>query len=171
MTYIDFKDLPKLREEHKDKKLVFCTGSFDLVHAGHALFFEDCKRFGDKLIVIVAGDKIIQKHKGLARPIMNQRVRQKMIDSLKPVDYTVLDDFTHENSDPLYAVKLGLEHLKPDFYVINEDAFNIPHRKELCEKSKTQLKILKRFCPEEFNGISASKIIETIKARILGGFI
>lgn len=171
MTYINFEDLQKLRKDYEDQKLVFCTGSFDLVHAGHALFFEDCKNYGDKLIVVVAGDNIIQKHKGPARPIMNQNVRQKMIDSLKPIDFTILDESTYKHANPLYAVKLGLELLNPDFYVINEDAFDISYRKELCKKSNTQLKILSRGCPKEFNGISTSKIIETIKQKSLEGLI
>ena len=171
MVFKDFNELPDLRKEYSSETLVFCTGSFDLVHAGHALFFEECKGRGDKLIVCVAGDYIIQKHKGAGRPIMNQHVRQKMIDSLKPVDFTILDDFTYDNSDPLYAVKLGLDALRPDIYVINEDAFDVNYRTKLCNEFGVKLAILPRTCPENFQDISTSKIIETIQERSLANLL
>ena len=85
-----------------------------------------------------------------------------MIDSLKPVDYCFLDRIsTGEN--PLRFVDVALEQLKPEFYVINEDAFDIEYRKQLCARLGVELIILPRSCPSEFDGISATKIIEKIK--------
>ena len=53
MGVIDFKDLPRIREKHKNEKIAVCAGVFDLTHAGHILFFEDCKKYGDILVVVL----------------------------------------------------------------------------------------------------------------------
>lgn len=162
MTIINVEDLSKIREKYKNKKIVFCSGSFDLTHAGHVLFFEDCKKYGEILIVSVGKDSSIKKNKGEGRPIFNEYIRLKMIDSLKPVDYVYINPISVPGNK-LYSIEHALENLKPDVYVINEDAFDIPYRKELCAKFNVKLTILPRYCPEEFEGISTSKIIEKIK--------
>jgi cytidyltransferase-like protein len=163
MAIIDYKDLPKLREKHKDNKIVICSGSFDIIHAGHVLFFEDCKKYGDFLVTVLAGDAILRKLKGSQRPIIPQGARLKHLDSLKPIDYTVLDDFSQDYDNPLYAIECAIELLKPDIYVINEDAFDISSRRKFCEKYGTRLELLSRNCPEDFDKISTSGIIQKIK--------
>jgi cytidyltransferase-like protein len=163
MVQITPAEFVKLREDFKDKKIVFCSGSFDLVHAGHVLFFEDCKKEGDILVVGVGCDRNIKDLKGDKRPILNEKIRLKTIDSLKPVDFCFLDNLPSAEN-PLEPLGLILETLRPDFYVINEDAFNISYRKEICQKLGINLTILKRTCPEEFENISTSKVIEIIKS-------
>lgn len=162
MVFVDLDDLPKIRKVHKDKKIVFCSGSFDLVHAGHVLFFEDCKKFGDILVVSVGSDSILKVNKGDKRPILNEHVRRKMIDSLKPVDYCLLDSFSNKEN-PLFLLNVFFEKLRPDLYVINDDAFNIPYRQKVSKEFNVELVMLPRSAPPEFEGISASKIIDKIK--------
>ena len=164
MVIINKNDLIEVRKEHSDKKVVFCSGNFDLTHVGHVLFFEDCKKQGDLLVVGVGGDYILRINKGLKRPIFNEKTRVKMVDSLKPVDYCFIDDISTKE-DPLRILNIVFEKLKPDFYVINEDAFNIPHRQELAEKYNVKLVILKRWCPKEFEeGMSTTDIIEKVRS-------
>lgn len=159
-----YKNLRNIREKHKDGEIVFCSGSFDLTHAGHALFFEDCKKHGDILVVGVGNDHILRRNKGRGRPILNQHVRLKMIDSLKTVDYCFLDESEAKNH-PLDIVEGGLKYLKPDIYIINEDASNISYRELLSLKYGVKMKILKRSCPPEFGNISTSSIVERIKSK------
>ncbi len=156
-------DLPRIREKHKNEKIVFCSGVFDLVHAGHILFFEDCKKYGNILVIVLGKDANVRDYKGGNRPIMNEHIRLKMVDSLKPVDYTLLDTYEAPKDDPLFLINKFLADLQPDFYVINNDAFNIPQREEMAKKYKTELVILDRYCPPEFDNISTTKLIEKIK--------
>lgn len=156
------KDLPKIRNKHRREKIVFCSGSFDLPHAGHVLFFEDCRKRGDVLIVGVGGDEIISKNKGPNRPILNEHIRLKTIDSFKPVNYCFLD-YVSTKTSPLAILNLVFEKMRPDAYVINEDAFDIPYRKTLANKYGIKLVIIKRRCPAKFNKISTSNIINKIK--------
>jgi rfaE bifunctional protein nucleotidyltransferase chain/domain len=163
MAEIKFGDLAEIRKKHKNEKIVFCSGSFDITHAGHVLFFEDCKKHGDILVVMVGADKVINRNKGKARPILNEYVRVKMIDSLKPVDYTIIDNFVPADQHPLHQIDTVIEELRPDVYVVNQDAFDLPYRRTFAEKHGTKLMILERNCPPEFEKISTSKIIEKIK--------
>lgn len=163
MVILNIDELLQLRENNKDKKIVFCSGSFDLPHAGHVLFFEDCKKLGDILVVCIGSDRLIKSLKGGKRPILNENIRLKTIDSLKPVDYCFLNPCSPKEH-PLLVIGIVFKKLKPDTYVINEDAFDIPHRLNLCKKYKVKLNILKRWCPSEFDDISTSKIIEKIKS-------
>lgn len=164
MAQIDVKDLPAIREKHTGQKIVFATGCFDLTHAGHVLFFEDAKAQGDILVIMLGADAVIKRDKGEKRPILNEHLRQKMVDSLKPVDYTFLDHVIDSGTHPLYFVDMAIAQLKPDAYVINEDAFDIPYRKQFMEKYKdTALVILPRSAPQEYEAISTTKLIQKIK--------
>lgn len=160
---IKHKDLSSIRNKNPDKKIVFCSGSFDLTHAGHIIFFEDCKKAGDILVVMVGLDDEIRINKGPDRPVLNQDIRLKMIDSLKPVDYCFQNIPWIPGAHPLDTIGVFFESLKPDIYAINEDAFDIPHRRMLVKKHGVKLLILERNCPPEFEKISTTKIIEKIK--------
>jgi len=162
MVRINFEDLREIREKFKDKKIVFCSGTFDLTHVGHSIFFEDCKKFGNLLIVSIGSDLLVKKNKGPQRPILNQFTRLKMVDSLKSVDYVVLDEFFREDNSLKGIIEM-IKKLKPDVYVVNDDAFDICQRKKIAEEFSCGLKILKRRCPKEFENISSSKIIDKIK--------
>ena len=158
-----YKNLPRIRQRHRDKKIVFCSGCFDLTHAGHVLFFEDCRKYGDILVVGIGNDHILEVNKGKNRPILNQHVRLKLIDSLRPVDYCFLDE-SGEKNHPLDIVEETFKNLKPDTYIINEDASQIPYRKKLISKYGVKMFTLKRSCPPKFRNISTSEIIKKIKS-------
>jgi len=132
-----------------------------LTHAGHALFLEDAKKQGDILVVGVGDDVSTAAMKGRGRPVLNQHVRLKIVDSLKPVDYSFA--CLTPQGHPLSFMEYIFDTLKPDIYVINDDAFDIPFRKELAKKYKMKLIILKRRCPKEFENVSTTKIIEKVK--------
>lgn len=159
---ITHDDLPKIREQYKDKKIAFCSGAFDLTHAGHILFFEDCKKHGDVLVVCLGTDALTANVKGSGRPVLNQHIRLKTVASLKPVDYCYVDSAPLDQP-PLTLLDMTFARLRPDVYVINEDASDIPYRREVSRRFGVELVILPRWCPPEFEDISTTKIIEKIK--------
>lgn len=167
MVVLIIDELLNLREKNKDKTIVFCSGAFDLLHAGHILFFEDCKKEGDILVVAVANDSLIRGIKGVTRPILNESIRTKIVDSIKGVDFVILDKRPYKEVEGekkfLFDDIPILEKLKPDKWVINDDASVIQERKDLSNKLGIKLIISKRICPKEFDSISTSKIIEKIK--------
>lgn len=162
MAIISPKQLSQIRKKHEDKKIVFCSGTFDLTHAGHALFFEDCKKHGDILVVGVGKDATIKKLKGRSRPVLNEHVRLYTVALFKAVDYCFLEP-TPVTEYPLTLLSLVMKKLQPDFYVINKDAFDIPYRRKVVSGRKTKLIIMDRRCPPEFENISTTGIIEKVK--------
>ncbi len=55
-------------------KQVLVFGTFDGLHPGHINFFEQAKKLGDELIVVVARDATVEKIKG-RRPRKNENAR------------------------------------------------------------------------------------------------
>lgn len=43
---------------------VLCFGTFDRLHPGHEDYFRQAKRFGDRVVVVVARDETVQAVKG-----------------------------------------------------------------------------------------------------------
>jgi rfaE bifunctional protein nucleotidyltransferase chain/domain len=162
MAIITMSQFAEIRKKHAHQKIVFCAGSFDLTHSGHVLFFEDGKKYGDILVVGVGTDHLIRQAKGLERPILNEHLRLHMINSFRMVDYCFLD--TLSSPEDLHAgVEKAFEELQPDVYLINSDAFDIVGRTKLVEAYGIKFCILDRTCPEQFENISTTAIIEKIK--------
>ncbi len=157
-------DLVGLRENNPNKKIVFVSGSFDLTHVGHVLFFEEAKSKGDILVVAVGEDAAL-KLKGENRPILNELIRQKMIDSFKPVDYVFIHKKAPYGSkfDNQFFVQI-FEKFTPDVWVINTDASEIEYRQQLADTRGIQLLILERNPPLEFESISTTGLIAKIQA-------
>ena len=163
MSIVRFRDLKNIRKKHKDQKIVFCSGCFDLTHAVHVLFFEGCKKLGDILVVMVGRDSNIKKTKGAGRPIFNEHVRLKIIASLKPVDYCFLDMPSSKKEILEKNLKAVFGDLNPDIYVVNDDAFDLLFRKNLVKAHNVPMRVLKRSAPKKFGEISTTKIIEKVK--------
>lgn len=153
------KDLSKIRKRHKDQKIVYCSGSFDLPHIGHALYFKFCKDQGDILIVNIGPDKDIRRNKGADRPIINQKMRLATISFFKPVDYCFIGQEFKDGKNPFANLESVLKKLRPDIYVINKDSKSqIPLLKTMARKYNFKLIISSRKHP-----LSTTEIIQKIK--------
>ena len=72
-------------------KKVILTGTFDFFHPGHIDAIRQAKELGDFLIVIIARDKNVEKHKGF-KPHFNEEERLSYLKILKIVDKVILGD-------------------------------------------------------------------------------
>jgi len=72
----------------KGKKIVQCHGTFDLIHPGHIVHFEEAKALGDILVITATAEKHVNK--GPGRPYFNDRLRARWLAALACVDYVVL---------------------------------------------------------------------------------
>lgn len=102
----------------KNKKIVVAvSGGFDPVHIGHAQLFQDARKLGDELVVILNNDNWLKKKKNFV--FMPQRERKVLIESLKYVDRVIL---TRHSPDPQdMSVCRELEILKPDIFANGGD--------------------------------------------------
>lgn len=110
MKIVEFKDLTKLATKihKKGQKIVFTTGSFELITPGHCRFLAEAKALGDILVVGLCSDRSITKLKGPDYQLLNQSARGEMLSYLKSVDYITLID----EGEPHTSIVL----LEPDIF-------------------------------------------------------
>ena len=92
---VKYKLLTELEEtihelKKKKQKVVLTNGCFDLLHAGHILFFSASKKIGDILIVALDNDDSVKQLKGEGRPVIGAKERVRIISALDVVDYVVV---------------------------------------------------------------------------------
>lgn len=79
-----------LNSVKRNKRIVFVTGTFDILHVGHIHFFKKAKLHGDILVVGLASDKQVQRVKGTHRPVIHEKQRLEMVRSIRYVDYAFI---------------------------------------------------------------------------------
>ena len=115
---VDYETLPQLREDQRDKVIVFAGGCFDLVHEGHVSGMQYCKSKGDLLVVGVSSDERVKQRKGPNRPIRTEVGRIILVDALKPVDYSFIMPLPDGIDTPTIKV---IKSLKPDIFMDHEE--------------------------------------------------
>ena len=155
---IEKKNFKKIRERHQYERIIICSGCFDILHSGHAVFFNDCKKQGDILVVSVGTDKVIRSYKGPDRPINNEANRIHLVAALEDVDYAILgDDIIDKNNIDFHT---AIEEIKPDALVINDDSGGIEGKKKFCQEKGVELIILERKVPPYLVATSTTKILK-----------
>jgi len=93
-------------------KKVMCAGTFDIIHPGHLYYLSEAKKYGDRLIVVVARDKTSQAFKG-NNPAHSEKERLEAVRMLKIVDKAVLG-----NEGNIFDI---IEEIKPDVICLGYD--------------------------------------------------
>jgi len=91
----------------------FTCGSFDLLHAGHALMLEEAKSHCDRLVVGLQTDPTLDRPEK-NRPILSIDERLIMLKSVKWVDEIRM----YESESELISL---LKSLKPDVRIVGSD--------------------------------------------------
>ena len=112
----DFKVLEKTIEHCKGLgiKGVLTQGTYDMVHIGHARYFEEAKKHGDILVVGVDSDKKVKARKGPDRPIVPQEERLEMVTHLRAIDIVTIKE---HNAPRWHLIKT----VKPDVLIITKE--------------------------------------------------
>ncbi len=153
-------ELPAIRKKHFGKKIVFCSGCYDILQPGHAVFFDQCRQFGDILVVGVGRDSVITLLKGPGRPINPETNRLYLVAAMQDVDYAVL------NGAEILQGKMDhasiLENLRPDIYVLNDDDSDIETKELPCDRLGITMQFVSRVVPPELEPTLTSRIIDKI---------
>ena len=134
------------------KVLVF--GSFDLLHEGHKHFFNEAKKLGDSLHVVVARDSSIKSLKGHESKF-NEDERVEHIKKLEIVD----------------EVRLGyegdkwkvIEEIKPDIIALgyDQDSYTEGLEKGMLDRNlKVKIVRLGSYIPEKYKSSLIKKSID-----------
>jgi len=153
-------ELQQLRSQNAEKKIVFCTGCYDILQSGHAVFFNQCRSFGDLLVVGVGRDATLTTLKGPGRPVNPENNRLYLVAALQDVDYTVLND--HEIGAGKIDFEQVLSALRPDVFILNRDDSAIAQKQVLCDRLDIRIQFVDREVPIELVPTSTTHIINKI---------
>ncbi len=108
----------------KQKVVVAVSGGFDPLHVGHVRLFQEAKKLGNELVVILNNDNWLRVKKGFV--FMPQHERKEVIDALSMVDRVVLTSHTSNTAD--MSVCGALKKVRPHIFANGGDRFvdNIP---------------------------------------------
>jgi len=128
-------DFKKLRETIDHLKglglrIVLTQGTYDMLHIGHARYFEEAKKHGDVLVIGVDSDEKVRARKGPERPIVPQDERLEMVTHMRSVDIVVLKEQNH----PKWHL---IKTVRPDVLIATKETYD-----------SKQLKDLKTYCGE-----------------------
>jgi D-glycero-beta-D-manno-heptose 1-phosphate adenylyltransferase len=129
----DYGKLKKLVDHCKGigLRIVLTQGTYDMVHIGHARYFEEAKKHGDLLIVGVDSDKKVKKRKGPDRPLVPHKERLEMVTHLRSVDVVTLKELDMPRWNLIKTVR-------PDVLIVT---------KETLEKyTKDEIKEMESYC-------------------------
>ena len=94
-------------------RIVFTNGCFDILHVGHITLLEQCRAFGDKVIIGVNSDASVKRLKGPTRPVVGENERARVLAALGSTDAVVVFD----EATPLELIRA----LRPDVLVKGGD--------------------------------------------------
>ncbi|MBX4187841.1 MAG: adenylyltransferase/cytidyltransferase family protein [Candidatus Doudnabacteria bacterium] len=97
----------------KKEIVVATSGGFDPLHVGHVRLFQEAKKLGDKLVVIVNSDEWLKRKKGFV--FMPLKDRMEVIKAISGVDEVMVWD------DGTPNVTGALKKLKPDIFAKGGD--------------------------------------------------
>lgn len=88
------EDLVGVRAEWKraGRKVVFTNGCYDVLHPGHIRLLEQARSLGDVLILALNSDTSVSRLKGPKRPLIPERDRAALVQSLAAVDAVTFFD-------------------------------------------------------------------------------
>ena len=121
----------KNKKPSKKKIVVAVSGGFDPVHKGHVRMFNEAKKLGDKLIVILNNDNWLKLKKGYV--FMGQEERKEIIESFRAVDEVIVS-FHKENTKDI-SICEELKKIRPNIFAKGGDRHsgNIPET-PVCEE-------------------------------------
>ena len=125
------KNKQKPKNKKVNEKVVAVSGGFDPLHIGHIRLFQEAKKLGDKLIVILNNDNWLKSKKGYF--FMPEKERKEIIESIGCVDEVVITKHKLNSKDR--SVCKELKKIRPRIFANGGDRYkdNIPEV-EACNK-------------------------------------
>ncbi len=113
---------------------VVATGTFTILHPGHLKYLEEAKKLGNRLVVIVARDSVVEKRKQSC--VIPESQRLEIIRALRVVDEAILGD----KADFLNPIR----KINPDIIAIGKDQdFDEKNLQETLRKNNLPAKVVR----------------------------
>ena len=94
-------------------RIVFTNGCFDILHVGHITLLEQCREFGDKVVIGLNSDASVKRLKGPTRPVVGEKERARILAALGSTDAVIIFD----EETPLELI----QYVRPDVLVKGGD--------------------------------------------------
>jgi len=120
----------------KQRKKVFVSGCFDMLHSGHVAFLQEASAFGDVYIGL-GSDRTVKELKG-RETVYSEEARAYMLRALSCVHKVAVN-----RGSGLMDFIEDMKTLNPDIFIVNEDGHS-PEKEELCKELGIEYKVLKR---------------------------
>lgn len=101
----------------KKHKVVMVSGGFDPVHIGHVRMFQEAKKLGDELVVVLNNDHWLRFKKGFI--FMSETDRKEIIESFRSVDRVIVT--SHKPGTTDITVCRELELIRPHIFANGGD--------------------------------------------------
>jgi cytidyltransferase-like protein len=121
------------KKTNKKEIVVAVSGGMDPLHIGHIRLFQDAKKLGDKLVVILNNDNWLKAKKGYV--FMPEKERKELLEAIGIVDRVVLTGHSANPND--MSVCQELLKIKPAVFANGGDRAlkNLPVKEiEACKK-------------------------------------
>jgi glycerol-3-phosphate cytidylyltransferase len=138
---------------------VLVVGVFDLFHSGHVRLLRAARALGDRVVVVVNGDRLTSSYK--RTPIMNEDDRMEMVEACRYVDLAeVINNYSIRDA----VVRHGVTQ------IVHGDDWEIESYKRqiCCDDDFLDLHNARLVLLPYTQGISTSDIISTCADRMSG---
>ena len=109
-----------------NRKKVFVSGCFDMLHSGHVAFLKEASEYGD-VHVGLGSDRTLRELKG-REPINSEDERAYMLRALSCVAAVSVN-----SGGGLIDFLDDIRIITPDIFIVNEDGHS-PEKEELCKE-------------------------------------
>lgn len=141
-----------------NKKKVFVSGCYDMLHSGHVAFFKEASRYGD-LYVGIGSDATIEGLKN-RKTVYSEKERLYMVKSIR----YVTDAYINRGSGMLDFLDT-LDMVKPDIFVVNSDGGSNVKR-NLCKVRGIEYIELERVPDDGLDARSTTSLRKNVKCHI-----
>lgn len=114
----------RLKMKNNSKKIVAVSGGFDPIHIGHVRMFEEAKKLGDELVVILNNDNWLRLKKGYV--FMPEHERKEIIEAFESVDRVIVSG--HKKNTKDISISKELRSIRPHVFAKGGDRHrgNVP---------------------------------------------
>ena len=105
------------KNNKKTKKIVMVSGGFDPIHIGHIRYFQEAKKLGDELVVVLNNDNWLKFKKGFV--FMSEKDRKEIIEAIEGVDRVFIT--RHKKNTKDISICRELELIKPHIFANGGD--------------------------------------------------
>lgn len=142
----------------QNKKKVFVSGCYDMLHSGHVAFFKEASRYGD-LYVGIGSDATIEGLKN-RKTVYSEKERLYMV---KAIRY-VTDAYINRGSGMLDFLDT-LDLVKPDIFVVNSDGGS-DIKRNLCKERGIEYIELERVPDDGLTARSTTSLRQGVKSHL-----